>query len=250
MAIAVNPNIPDGQRLSQWERIADTFLAPTKTFQDIRVNASWWLPFVLGIVVSFLFVSSVDRRIGFEQVAQANINRSAGAQEKMSSMPDAQRERTIHMVATSTRVVSYAYPCFALLVALVGAGILMVSFNLGMGAHASFKQYFAVWFYAGLPFLIKYIVAAIAIVAGAGGAQFDMQNPVGTNIGWYLSTDSSLWIRTLLSSADLFTIWVVVLLIVGCSTIAQVKRSSAAWIVIGWWLLTVLGSTVTAAIQG
>ena len=39
--------------LSQMERVVDTFVAPTKTFADIRRNASWWLPFLLSILVSF-----------------------------------------------------------------------------------------------------------------------------------------------------------------------------------------------------
>ena len=236
--------------LSQVERVVDTYVASTKTFQDIRRDATWWLPFVLGIIVSLVFVYSIDRQIGFEQVAQDNINRSAQAQQKMSTVPDAQREHVLHTIATSTRVLSYAYPVFNLLMALIAAGILMASFNLGLGAQASYKRYLAVWFYAGLPLLIKYIVAAIALFAGAGSEQFDIRNPVGTNIGWYLSSDTPMWLSTLFSSADIFTIWVVVLLIVGCATVAKVRRSSAAFIVVGWWLLIILGSTVMAAVQG
>ncbi|MGH9615551.1 MAG: YIP1 family protein [Acidobacteriaceae bacterium] len=239
-----------GPGLSQIERVADAYVAPTKTFMDIRRNASWWLPFLLGIIVSFLFVSSIDRKIGFEQVAQANINRSAQTQQRMSAMPEAQREHAMRIIATSTKIASYAYPAITLIVALIAAGILMMSFNFGLGAKASYKQYLAVWFYAGLPFLIKYLLAAISIFAGVSAEQFDINNPVGTNIGWYLSSDVPLWLRTMLSSVDVFTIWVVVLLALGCSTVARVKRSSAAIVVVGWWVLLILGFTMGAAIRG
>ncbi len=236
--------------LSQMGRVVDAYVAPTKTFLDIRRNASWWLPFLLGIIVSLCFVYAIDRQIGFDQVAQANINRSESGQQRMSSLPAAQREQTMHTIAISTRIFSYAYPLVGLIFALIAAGILMASFNFGLGAHATFQQYLAVWFYAGLPFLIKYILAAIAIFAGASADQFDMRNPVGTNIGWYLPSDIPVWVRTMFSSVDLFTIWVVVLLVLGCATVARVKRSSAAFIVVGWWLLIILGSTVVAAFQG
>ncbi len=239
----------DNTGLGQIERVVDAYVAPTKTFVDIRRSASWWLPFVLGIIVSLFFVYSIDRQIGFEQVAQANINRNAQAQQAMSSLPDAQREQRLHIIAVSTRIVSYAYPAVALIFALIGAALLMVSFNFGLGARASFAQYLAVWFYAGLPFLIKYLLAAIAIFAGASAEQFDMRNPVGTNIGWYMSSDAPLWVRTMFSSVDVFTIWVVILLIIGCAAVARVKRSSAAFIIVGWWLLIILGSTVVAAFQ-
>lgn len=234
------PAEPNG--LSQMERVVDAYVAPTKTFTDIRRDASWWLPFLLSIIVSLVFASSVDRQIGFEQVAQTNINRSAQAQQRMSALTDAQRQQSIHTIAAFTRAVSYAYPVVGLLFALISAGILMMSFNFGLGAKASYKQYLAVWFYAGLPFLIKFLLAAIAIFAGSSAEQFDINNPVGTNVGWYLTSDSPLWLRTLLSSADIFTIWVVLLLILGCSTIARVKRGSAAIVIIGWWVLIILGA--------
>ena len=235
--------------LSQVERVADAYVAPTKTFIDIRRDASWWLPFLLGILVSLVFVVSIDRHIGFEEVAQANINRSAQAQERMSSLTDAQRQQSMHMIVLSTKVISYAYPVVALILALIAAGILTMSFNFGLGAKASYKQYLAIWFYAGLPFLIKFLLAAISIFAGVSAEHFDVNNPVGTNVGWYLTSDSPLWLRTLLSSADIFTVWVVVLLILGCSTVARIKRGSAAIVIVGWWMLIVLGGTIMAAIQ-
>ncbi len=240
----------EGPGLSQAERVVDAYTAPTKTFADILRNASWWLPFVLGILVSILFVSAVDRQIGFDQVAQANINRSAQQQQRMSSMPEAQRQQTTHTIAKFTRAISYAWPLVGLIFALIAAAILMVSFNFGLGAKASYQQYLAVWFYAGLPFLIKYVLAAIAILAGASAEQFDMQNPVGTNIGYYLGSDVPMWVHTLFSSFDVFTIWVVVLLVIGCATVGRVKRSSAAIIVVGWWLLTIFAGTIMAAFQG
>lgn len=244
---AQEPHEPTG--LSQVERVADAFVAPTKTFLDVRRDASWWLPFVLGILVSVLFVTAVDRRIGFDQVALANINRSAQAQERMSAMTDAQREQVMRKVATSTRIVSYAYPIGTLVFALIVAGILMMSFNFGLGAQARYQQYVAVWFYAGMPLLLKYLLAALVIFAGATPEGFDIRNPIGTNIGWYLPSDMSQWVRTLFSSVDVFTIWAAILVIVGCATIARVKRSRAAFIVVGWWIFTILAATVTAAFQ-
>ena len=236
--------------LGQLERVADVFVAPTKTFADIRRNASWWLPFLFGIIVSLLFAASVDRQIGFDQVAQANINRSPQAQERISALPEAQREQSLHLIATYTKVFSYAAPVVGLIFALIAAGILLMSFNFGLGARASYKQYLAVWFYAGLPLLIKYLLAAIAIFAGVSAERFDIDNPVGTNIGWYLTSDFPLWLRTMLSSADVFTVWTVLLLVLGCSTVARVKRGSAAILILGWWVLIILAFTTVAAFQG
>lgn len=238
------------QGLGQIERVVDAYVAPERTFLDIRRNASWWLPFLIGVAISLAFTFAVDRQIGFDKVAEANISRSASAQQRMNSLPDSQREQAMHTIATTTKVISYAYPVVSLLFALIGTAILMVSFNFGLGAKVPFKEYFAVWFYAGLPLVLKFLLATIAIFAGVSTEQYDMQNPIGTNIAWYLSSDIPLWLHTLLASVDIFTIWTVILLMIGCATVARVKRSSAAIVVVGWWVLIILGSIAMAAFQG
>ena len=244
---ATDPTAPG---LSQIERVIDTYVAPSKTFQDIRRNTSWWLPFLLGVVIAYIFVFAIQHEIGWQKVAEITAQNNASLQQRISSMTPAQVQQMYSGIAAFTKGALYASPVFVMVFALIGAGILMVSFNFGLGAKASYQQYLAVWFYASLPFLIKFILAAIAIFAGASAEQFDMQNPVGTNIGWYLSSDLPLWVRTLFSSFDVFTIWVVVLLVIGCATVARVKRSSAAIIVVGWWLLTIFAGTIMAAFQG
>ncbi len=47
---------PEPAGLSEGARLIDTFIAPTKTFTDLRRNASWWAPFALMAIVSVLFV--------------------------------------------------------------------------------------------------------------------------------------------------------------------------------------------------
>jgi hypothetical protein len=61
---------PEPAPLSEGQRIAYTFFAPSKTFTDLRRNASWWGPFVLIVIVSFLFCYTVDQKVGFRKVTE------------------------------------------------------------------------------------------------------------------------------------------------------------------------------------
>lgn len=237
-------------RLSEIERVIDTYVEPNKTFKDIRRSASWWLPYVLSVIVGLGFAYAIDRGVGFDKVAEANIARSQSAQDRLNAAGPAQRAQSMRMIATTTKVFTYGFPALTLIFALISAAVLMATFKFGLGGEGSYKQYFAVWMYASLPYLIKYVLAIIAIFAGLGGEGFNIQNPVGTNVGFYLSSDFPQWVRTLFSSADIFTIWVVILLVIGCATIARVKRSSAAFVVVGWWVLAIIAFTVSAAFQG
>jgi hypothetical protein len=51
------------QGLSQVERVVDTFIAPTKTFTDILRSTSWWLPFLLAVVVSLGVTYAIDKQV-------------------------------------------------------------------------------------------------------------------------------------------------------------------------------------------
>jgi hypothetical protein len=54
----------------------------------------------------------------------------------------------------------------------------------------------------------------------------------------------------LLSAMDIFAVWSAVLLTIGVSTVAGIKRGAAAAVVFGWWVLFILLSTVGAALAG
>jgi len=56
--------------LSQVERVVVTFIAPSKTFSDIRRSASWWVPWILLAIASVAMVLVVDKKLGMEKVVE------------------------------------------------------------------------------------------------------------------------------------------------------------------------------------
>src|SRR6202041_2870329 len=78
--------------LSQGARIIDTFIAPSKTFTDLRRSASWWAPFLLMIVVSTGFVYTAGQKIGFRKIMENQMQAQPKAQERLEQLPPDQRE--------------------------------------------------------------------------------------------------------------------------------------------------------------
>ena len=62
--------------LSQGARIIDTFIAPSKTFTDLKRSAAWWAPWLVISIFSILFIFAIGKQIGFEQVNKNIISRS------------------------------------------------------------------------------------------------------------------------------------------------------------------------------
>ena len=237
--------------LSQGQRVVDVFIAPSKTFTDILRSSSWWFPWLIGFVLSVVVGVGIGQKVGWDKVYD-NIMRQASVaqQQKMEQMPADQAAKIRSVSVTSTKVLVYAGPVVGLLFAAIVAAVLLATLNFGFGARARFGQLFAAWYYAGLPMAIKWLLVVVTLYAGSDPDSFNIKNPVGTNLGYYLPLDMPKWLIALGTSLDIFTIWTLVLLTIGCAIIGKVSRGKAAGAVWGWWILITLCSVGYAAVAG
>jgi hypothetical protein len=242
------PAIPPPPVLTPVERVLYTFTAPSKTFNDIKRSTSWWLPFVLTIIFSYGFFAAINAKVGWNQVAENNIKQSPKAVEQMDKLAPEQRAQQMKISAMVTEGIMAAVPIFSLLVEAVVAGVLLATINFGFGGKASYWQVFAVCWFGGLPGLLKLLLATIALFAGLDAESFNLNNPAGTNIGYYLGPETAKPLMALATAIDPITIWSMALTAIGLSIVAGTKRSAGYTAVFGWWaLLTIIGIGWTAA---
>jgi hypothetical protein len=239
--------------LSPVARVIDAFVAPTKTFEDIRRSTSSWLwvlPFLLVCIIAFGFAYTVLHKVGLPTLVDSVIHSNASLSDRIASSPPDQVAKIRSSIETQFRFM-YLAPVFILIVGLIVSGIFLGTANFAFGGRARYTQMLAVWFYGTLPLLFISILTIITLFAGMQSDSFNIKNTVGTNIGYFLQGgDSPHWLITLLSSVDVFAIWSGILLTIGISIVAGIKRSSAAIIVFGWWAIYVLGQTAITAITG
>ena len=74
-----------------------------------------------------------------------------------------------------------------------------------------------------------------------------MQNPLGTNPGYYMS-DAGAGLRAALSFLDLFGLWSIFLAIIGIAIVARKSKGQAAIVVLSWWILGLLLTAGGAAL--
>jgi Yip1 domain len=235
--------------LSQVERVVDTYIAPSKTFTDILRDASWWLPWLLGVLVTLGFGMAIQQKVGWDK-AYANIllHSPQAQQDRMAQLPPDQQAKQKAIGSAFVKYIFWGTPILSLLFSAIASVGLMATLNFGLGGNATFSRLFAVWMYGTLPFLIQGILGIITLFAGLDADSFNMKNPVGTNVGYYLPLDAPQWLVALASSFDVLTIWVLILLTIGCAIVGKTKRSTAAVAVWGWWFVITLVKVVTAAI--
>jgi hypothetical protein len=232
---------PETAPLSEGARLVNVFIAPSKTFADLRRSASWWAPFLLLSVVSLAFVYVVDQKIGFRKVAENQIQASPKTAQRMEQLPADQRDQTMQRQAVFFRNFSYGYPAIILLWNLIIAAILFATFKFAASADVKFKTSLAIVMYASLPLLVKTLLATISVAAGASADSFTFQNPVATNPGYFLTPADSPFLYSLATACDIFMIWTLIVTAIGFSSVSKVKRSTALAVVFGWYVVFALG---------
>lgn len=238
--------------LTQWQRVANTFTAPSKTFDDIkRGDHSWWLPLIISALFTYMLFFTVVQKVGMQQVIDNQIRMDAKAQERMATATPQQREMGNKIAIGITEGAFLAGPLIGIAgVALLSLG-LMATINFGFGGKAKYGSIFALFYYAWLPQIVKTILGTIVIYSGLAPESFNIKNFAPTNLGAFLDpVETNKALYTLATSLDVVTIWTLVLLSIGTAILAGTKRSTGYIAVFGWWVLFVLIGVGWAAMMG
>src|SRR5271156_436725 len=237
---------PLGPGLSQVERVVDTFIAPSKTFTDILRCTSWWLPFLLLVLVTLGTTVTREKQVGWGRVAENQIHENPKQEEALANLTPEQRAGRMQLTASIYRYTSYGSFVFILVFVAIFALIYWASFNFGLGAKTTFSQMFALCMYASLPRLLTGLLTILTLMFGNSADSYDMKNPVGTNLAYFMP-DSGPALKAALSFFDLIGLWQLVLLVIGTAIVAKVSTGKAAAVVVGWWVLGMLISVAIAA---
>jgi Yip1 domain len=233
--------------LSEGARIANTFVAPSKTFTDLRRSASWWGPWLLISIFSVIFIYAMGRQVGFEQISRNQVAHSSRA-EQFEKLPADKQAEQIQLSSKIIRYFAYGSPLMILFYFLISTLVLWTTFKVAAGAETTFGQAYAIVMYASLPGIVGAILGIVSLFAGVDPEGFDVNNPVGTNLAYYLDPASTgKFVHGMASALDVITIWTIVLLGIGFASTSKVKRSTAITIVAAWYLVYKLTASGLAA---
>ncbi len=249
---SVQPIAEGTPGLSQMQRVTNAFTAPSKTFTDIKNgHTSWWLPFLLFVIMGSGLWATVNAKVGWLTVAENGVKMSPKAADAMDKLPPEQRASQMKVSSMVQEGLWALAPVWVLVMNVIAAAVLLGTINFGFGGKATFGKVLAVTWYAGLPGLIKLLIGAIGLFAGVAPDAFLPGNPAGTNLGYYMNPqDANKIVYALASAIDPITIWTLVLIAIGLSTVAGVKKSAGYTAVFGWWVLSLLITVGVTAMMG
>jgi Yip1 domain len=236
--------------LSEVQRVVNVFIAPSKTFTDLRRSASWWLPFLISAIVSFGFAYVVDQKVGFRKVVENQLRLQPKQADRLERLPADQREKNMQAQTGFWRVLSFGGALVGLIFTLIISSVLFATFKFAVSADIRFKTMYALVIFAWLPLIFVSLLAVLSLMAGVSSDGFMIQAPAATSLGAFVDPTASPALFALLSSVDIFTFWCLALMAIGVTCISKVKRGTAFGVVFGWfafWVLIKVGLAAAAS---
>jgi len=223
------------------------FISPGETLADVARKPDFVAPLIAGVLGAIAVTETMLWKIGMERIVRTSIEQSGRA----SSMSPEQMDQAVRQGARIGGIFAHIGGIVVVpisLLILAGLGLLIV--NLIFGAKAKFKTVFSLICYANLVSLLGSLMA-VAVILFGDPDHFNAQNPVPANVGFFLNPlEVSKSLYALASSADIFTIWLLILIAMGLSeaTERKVKPLSIFLVYAGFWMIWILGKVGLAMI--
>lgn len=232
---------------NSFQRIAGVLFAPAETFRDIARKPDILVPLLFIIVITYVTIALTMPHMDWDaMVAQ----QEEVMRKQNPNLSDSDMERMARITRASTTVFMYAMP--ALLVAwyAIIAGVLLLACRL-FGGEGGYKQAFSATLYAWMPLVLSAILGTVVVLARGGLIDPQaMQTLVKSNLGFLVEMKEQPVLFALLSALDIFTIWVLILLVIGFAALSRLSKTKVAAIVVSLWLVIVvikLGITAVSA---
>lgn len=209
--------------LSPFSRVIGVLFSPKRSFEDIVRKPGWLLPMVLLTILSIAVSFSINQRINWSEFMRQQIEKSPQA----SQMSEEQKQQRIEGGAKFSPIFTYCIGAFGpILGALVIGLVMWGAYSLLGGISTNFSTAFGITSHAFLTGLVSSPLFILILFLKPYGT-VDLENPVAANLAAVLPDDSAKWLVALGKSIDVFTLWTLILLAIGFSSVNPKKLKGA-----------------------
>lgn len=226
------PPAPEPE-VNPFQRVVGVIIAPFRTFAEIARRPDVLVPLILIVVIGYASTFAILPRTDMDAMMEAQIE---AAKKQNPNMSDEDLERGMKFGAALTKVIFYIQPLMMIVWYLIVAGVLLLGFRL-FGGEGTFKQAFSVTVYSWMPYVILTIITTIVVVAKGTFDPITAATLVKSNPAFLVEMKEQPVLYSLLSMLDIFTFWVLALLVIGFSEVSKFSKAKSAAVVISLWLV-------------
>jgi hypothetical protein len=224
--------------MSEIGRIFGIYWEPKPVYRDLAARPRWLIPYILLSLCGVVYLASFSRAIGWQTFMEREFEKN----ERVQQLPPEQRQALMEQQLRFAGPFAYGAAVVGGLAALlVVAAACLFMFKMLGGADLTFKQALSITSYSFLPNCLSAILA-IVVIFFVNPVDFDLNNPLALNLGWFLDSETTpRWLQAAASSIDLFSIWIMLLLALGFSTaVKKISYSKALTVIVALWAVWVV----------
>jgi len=222
---------------------ADVLASPGLALAAVARRRSILPPLVLATAAALLLAAVLVPRVDWEHVAQDQLDRRPNA----AQMTPHEREEAVTQIRKMGWVTQVAGAALGPgLAAVLAALALWIGFRVA-GARPGFLPTLAVAAWSALPVALGSLLSTPAVARADGLAPSSLSRLLPWNAAYYLSPTVAPPVGMAASHLDLFTLWTLVLLVIGMAGVAGTGRRRAAAVVTLLWLALVAASMAAAS---
>lgn len=217
---------------NHFSRVFGVLFSPGETFQEIGRAPRVVIPILLVGLLTGLMSFVVVNRYGQEDALRKQMEPTM----KAMGVPEEQVEKAIQQELASAGTTwgkikgpIYSVITFAIILLIV-AGVFKL-FTMMMGATNQFKPVLSVVAYAYLGIAIMHVTLVTISVYLQNPEEIDLMNPVSSNLGGLLKLAGVTlpkFVAAMTTFIDLFGIWRIILLGIGCAAVTNKMKAGTA----------------------
>lgn len=214
------------------------FYSPLTTLESLRDHPRWMVSILISAIVSASANYYVIQRIGLVHLIEA-ISRNRAMLDPQGAVENALARQ--NQILGIQSIIAFTGPILIILAVATVLWLLLVLF----GYNVPWKRIFSVVAYVNmLSTLLREGMTMLTVTWIADTSKFDMNNPLATNIAFFMKPLSPAAFRAL-SSLDVITFMNMALLMFGLTRMCtNLSKGSASMIVGIPWMIYVGGMLV------
>jgi hypothetical protein len=234
---------------SAFGRLIGVLVAPVKTFRSIAERPTWGIVLVVVMVLSTCLGVLTNQRIdpdSMRQMVKERVEKSQGGKANPEQL-----DRAAEMGQKVSAVTVWLLPVFIAVIDLIVAALFMAAFRFFGGSEIPFKTSFATTVHAYIPGLVAALLTLPLLLSRPHVTVKEAQGGLlSSNLGAFAPESTGPALKALLSSLDFFSLWTLVLFIIGYRLTAKVSTATAATVALVLWALFVAFKVGMAGIFG
>ncbi len=214
-------------------------IKPSRVFEWIRENPKWWVPLIVLIITSVLFAvisAPLSADLNQKRILSSASNASPG---QLAKAKEIMKSPILPVIAAVSAFIGI------IIAILIQSGLLHLG-AYAFGGRAKFTVGIATVAYAQVPIIIQQIIQSIYMATS--------RNLAASGLSALLPIDQiTTPLGVFLGRIDIFSLWSIILLIIGFSVTYKITKGKATIITAGYWVLgtvfTVLPVLISTAFR-